>query len=53
MESFGAFLGAVPATLIKPVAALPDRMRYYDGKYPDKIPTRYPWSGGNFVLIHN
>jgi 7,8-dihydropterin-6-yl-methyl-4-(beta-D-ribofuranosyl)aminobenzene 5'-phosphate synthase len=26
-------------------------MRYYDGKYPDKIPTGYPWSGGNFVLV--
>src|SRR2546425_8370874 len=26
-------------------------MRYYDGKYPDKIPTGYPWSGGNFQLV--
>ncbi|HEY6945828.1 MAG TPA: MBL fold metallo-hydrolase [Candidatus Acidoferrum sp.] len=51
MESFGIFGGAVPPTLIKPVASLPDRMRYYGGKYPDKIPTGYPWSAGNFVLI--
>ncbi|PYU53164.1 MAG: MBL fold metallo-hydrolase [Acidobacteria bacterium] len=51
MESFGLFGGAAPPTLIKPVASLPERMRYYDGKYPDKIPTGYPWSGGNFVLI--
>jgi 7,8-dihydropterin-6-yl-methyl-4-(beta-D-ribofuranosyl)aminobenzene 5'-phosphate synthase len=51
MESFGIFGGAAPSTLIKPVTALPDRMRYYDGKYPDKIPTGYPWSGGNFVLV--
>jgi 7,8-dihydropterin-6-yl-methyl-4-(beta-D-ribofuranosyl)aminobenzene 5'-phosphate synthase len=51
MESFGVFGGAVPTTLIKPVASLPDRMRYYDGKYPQKISTGYPWSGGNFVLI--
>jgi 7,8-dihydropterin-6-yl-methyl-4-(beta-D-ribofuranosyl)aminobenzene 5'-phosphate synthase len=26
-------------------------MRYYDGKYPEKIPTGYPWNGGNFVLV--
>jgi len=51
MESFGIFGGAVPPTLIKPVTSLPERMRYYDGKYPDKIPTGYPWDGGNFVLV--
>jgi 7,8-dihydropterin-6-yl-methyl-4-(beta-D-ribofuranosyl)aminobenzene 5'-phosphate synthase len=51
MESFGLFGGAAPSTLIKPVPALPERMRYYDGKYPGKIPTGYPWSGGNFQLI--
>lgn len=51
MESFGIFGGAAPPKLIKPVASLPERMRYYDGKYPEKIPTGYPWSGGNFVLI--
>ncbi len=26
-------------------------MRYYDGKYPDKISAGDPWSGGHFVLI--
>lgn len=51
MESFGLFGGAAPPTLIKPVTSLPDRMRYYAGKYPDKIPTGYPWSSGNFVLV--
>jgi 7,8-dihydropterin-6-yl-methyl-4-(beta-D-ribofuranosyl)aminobenzene 5'-phosphate synthase len=51
LESFGVFGGAAPPTLIKPVASLPERMRYYDGKYPDKIPTGFPWSGGNFVLV--
>ena len=51
LESFGIFGGAVPPTLIKPVVSLPERMRYYDGKYPDKIPTGYPWIGGNFVLV--
>ena len=51
MEAFGMFGGSVPPALIKPVASLPERMRYYDGKYPEKIPTGYPWSGGNFVLI--
>jgi 7,8-dihydropterin-6-yl-methyl-4-(beta-D-ribofuranosyl)aminobenzene 5'-phosphate synthase len=51
MESFGIFGGTVPPALIKPVTSLPGRMRYYDGKYPDKIPTGYPWSGGNFVLV--
>ncbi len=51
MESFGIFGGAVPSMLIKPATALPERMRYYDGKYPDKIPTGYPWSGGNFQLV--
>jgi 7,8-dihydropterin-6-yl-methyl-4-(beta-D-ribofuranosyl)aminobenzene 5'-phosphate synthase len=51
LESFGIFGGAVPPTLIKPITSLPERMRYYDGKYPDKIPTGYPWNGGNFLLI--
>ena len=50
LESFGIFGGAAPPT-IKPVPSLPERMRYYDGKYPEKIPTGYPWSGGNFVLV--
>ncbi len=51
LESFGIFGGAVPPTLIRPVTSLPELMRYYDGKYPDKIPTGYPWDGGNFVLV--
>jgi 7,8-dihydropterin-6-yl-methyl-4-(beta-D-ribofuranosyl)aminobenzene 5'-phosphate synthase len=51
MESFGIFGGAASSALIKPVSSLPDRMRYYSGKYPDKIPTGYPWSGGKFVLV--
>lgn len=51
MESFGIFGGSVPPALIKPVASLPDRMRYYGGKYPDNIPTGYPWSGGNFLPV--
>jgi 7,8-dihydropterin-6-yl-methyl-4-(beta-D-ribofuranosyl)aminobenzene 5'-phosphate synthase len=51
LESFGVFGGAAPPTLIKPVPSLPERTRYYDGKYPDKIPTGFPWSGGNFVLV--
>lgn len=51
MESFGIFGGTAPPALIKPVASLPEQMRYYGGKYPDKIATGYPWSGGNFVLV--
>jgi 7,8-dihydropterin-6-yl-methyl-4-(beta-D-ribofuranosyl)aminobenzene 5'-phosphate synthase len=51
MESFGVFGGVASPTLIKPVISLPERMRYYDGKYPDNIPTGYPWSSGNFVLV--
>lgn len=51
LEAFGMFGGLVPPTLIKPVVSLPDRMRYYGGKYPDQIATGYPWSGGNFVLV--
>jgi 7,8-dihydropterin-6-yl-methyl-4-(beta-D-ribofuranosyl)aminobenzene 5'-phosphate synthase len=51
MESFGIFGGAVPPTLIKPVTSLPERMRYYDGKYPDKVSSGYPWSSGDFVLV--
>jgi 7,8-dihydropterin-6-yl-methyl-4-(beta-D-ribofuranosyl)aminobenzene 5'-phosphate synthase len=47
----GIFGGAAAPGLIKPVTSLPERMRYYDGHYPDKIPTGYPWSGGNFVLV--
>jgi 7,8-dihydropterin-6-yl-methyl-4-(beta-D-ribofuranosyl)aminobenzene 5'-phosphate synthase len=51
LESFGVFGGAAPPTLIKPAPSLPERMRYYDGKYPDKITTGFPWSGGNFLLV--
>jgi len=51
MESFGIFGGIAPPTLIKPVTSLPDRMRYYDGNYPDKIPSGYPWNSANFVLV--
>lgn len=51
MESFGIFGGFASPTLIKPVTSLPERMRYYDGKYPGNILTGYPWSGGNFVLV--
>jgi len=51
LESFGIFGGTVPPRLIKPAVSLPERMRYYDGKYPDKIPTGYPWNSGNFVLV--
>jgi 7,8-dihydropterin-6-yl-methyl-4-(beta-D-ribofuranosyl)aminobenzene 5'-phosphate synthase len=51
LESFGVFGGDVPPSWLKPVASLPERMRYYDGHYPDKIPAGYPWSGGNFVVI--
>jgi 7,8-dihydropterin-6-yl-methyl-4-(beta-D-ribofuranosyl)aminobenzene 5'-phosphate synthase len=51
MEAFGIFGGVAPPTLIRPVTSLPDRMRYYSGRYPDKIPTGYPWNGGNFQLI--
>ena len=47
----GIFGGAAAPGLIKPVTSLPEHMRYYDGHYPDKIPTGYPWSGGNFVLV--
>jgi 7,8-dihydropterin-6-yl-methyl-4-(beta-D-ribofuranosyl)aminobenzene 5'-phosphate synthase len=50
LESFGIFGGAVPSTLIKPAASLPERMRYYDGKYPDKIPTGYPWRDRKSVV---
>lgn len=51
MEPFGMFGGSVPPTLIKPVSSLPDQMRYYGGKYPDKIASGYPWAAGNFELI--
>ena len=51
LEPFGIFGGSTPPALIKPVTSLPDRMRYYDGKYPDKIPTGSPWSGGHFVSV--
>ena len=50
-ELFGMFGGSVPPTLMRPVATLPDRMRYYGGQYPEKIATGYPWSNGNFVLV--
>jgi len=50
-ESFGMFGGIVPPTIIHPVAALPSRMRYFDGDVPSNVPTGNVFRAGNFVLV--
>jgi 7,8-dihydropterin-6-yl-methyl-4-(beta-D-ribofuranosyl)aminobenzene 5'-phosphate synthase len=50
-ESFGMFGGIVPPAIIHPVAALPSRMRYFDGDVPSNLPTGNVFRAGNFVLV--
>jgi 7,8-dihydropterin-6-yl-methyl-4-(beta-D-ribofuranosyl)aminobenzene 5'-phosphate synthase len=50
-ENFGMFGGAVPSTLIRPVANLPSRMRYFDGVVPSNLPTGNIFRSGNFVFV--
>src|SRR3984893_8256898 len=50
-ENFGMFGGVAPPALIRPVAALPSRMRYFDGVVPSNLPTGNIFRGGNFVFV--
>ena len=50
-ENFGMFGGVVPPTLIRPVANLPSRMRYFDGVVPSNLPTGNIFRSGNFVFV--
>jgi len=50
-EGASQFGGSLPQAFLRPVPSLPPKMRYFDGKYPDKLPTGQLYQGGNFVLI--
>lgn len=50
-ELAGLFGGFLPKTFYRDEESLPKRMRYFDGAHPEKLPTGYPWEGGNFVLV--
>jgi 7,8-dihydropterin-6-yl-methyl-4-(beta-D-ribofuranosyl)aminobenzene 5'-phosphate synthase len=50
-ERFGLFGGPVPATIIRPVAALPARMRYFGGVVPAELESSSVWPRAHFVRI--
>jgi len=50
-EGFGVFGGALPGTFYRKDESLPDYMRYYDGRPPEKMTFGTPWPGANFVWI--
>lgn len=50
-EGFTQFGGSLPPAFLRPVTALPQKMRYFDGDYPDNLPEGKLYEGGNFQLI--
>lgn len=50
-EGFSQFGGTLPKGFLHPINALPPKMRYFDGGYPDNLPTGKLYEGGNFQLI--
>src|SRR5215471_8003460 len=50
-EGFSQFGGSLPLSFLRPAPALSTKMRYFDGDYPDKLPTGKPYEGGNFQLV--
>jgi len=50
-EGFSQFGGIFPQSFLRPVAELPAKMRYFEGNYPDKLPTGRLYEGGNFTWI--
>ena len=50
-ESFGVFGSMLPKGFYKTVGTLPESMRYFDGEWPETIPTGSPWPGANFVFV--
>lgn len=50
-EGFSQFGGTFPKTFLRPVPELPAKTRYFDGRYPDELPTGQIYEGGKFQLI--
>src|SRR5438046_6941770 len=50
-EGFGVFGASLPGTFYRQDASLPDYMRYYNGKPPQRMTFGTPWPGANFALI--
>jgi 7,8-dihydropterin-6-yl-methyl-4-(beta-D-ribofuranosyl)aminobenzene 5'-phosphate synthase len=50
-ENFGVFGATLPGTFYRRNDALPDDMRYFDGKPPDTLRFGTPWPEGNFTWI--
>jgi 7,8-dihydropterin-6-yl-methyl-4-(beta-D-ribofuranosyl)aminobenzene 5'-phosphate synthase len=50
-ENFGVFGAALPGTFYRRNEALPQEMRYFDGKAPDSVRFGTPWSQGNFEWV--
>jgi 7,8-dihydropterin-6-yl-methyl-4-(beta-D-ribofuranosyl)aminobenzene 5'-phosphate synthase len=50
-EGFGVFGAALPSTFYRRDAGLPDSMRYYQGKPPERLIFGSPWPQANFQWI--
>ena len=50
-ENSSMFGGQMPAAYLRPAAALPARMRYFDGNYPSDMAGGRIFDAGNFILV--
>ena len=50
-ENFSLFGAALPGKFLKPNAALPAEMRYFDGKVPERLTFGSAWPNGNFQWV--
>jgi 7,8-dihydropterin-6-yl-methyl-4-(beta-D-ribofuranosyl)aminobenzene 5'-phosphate synthase len=48
----GAFFnGPIPADFLTPAGGLPTDLKYFDGKYPDRLVSGSPWKHANFTPV--
>jgi len=47
----GFFKGPLPAGFLKPQPGLPEELRYFDGKQPERLVSGTPWDKGNFEIV--
>jgi 7,8-dihydropterin-6-yl-methyl-4-(beta-D-ribofuranosyl)aminobenzene 5'-phosphate synthase len=50
-EASGMFGGRFPAAFFRAAPSLPAKMRYFDGIYPEGLPSGKVFDGGNFILV--
>jgi 7,8-dihydropterin-6-yl-methyl-4-(beta-D-ribofuranosyl)aminobenzene 5'-phosphate synthase len=50
-EASGMFGGLFPPALFRAAPSLPAKMRYFDGIYPQSLPSGKVFDGGNFILV--